>query len=416
MKGTASKGILSAAGLAIVFGRLLLPTGAAVVGDEPIQLPPDATVRWASSGGGWRSMLANVGFVRAFERAGLINEDGCVFTAASFTSGASWFGAQLFFSEPFFARVIGDDKTADDVYNLSKEWLDSYRNYLDDNASLFCEALSLFGLLRFTFVLAIVTDGCNTFVQPPWVEFVEGMLESASNHVYSDENFASRQMDSSTKVSSLRNTIFMVQTALSESSRYGQGINKRYSFVSVSGKERALAVPVPVQYTVTSKSTSFRYGVEGGQKLVTSTAAGQRWFSFPLWKDWYGYSTKEQGNVFSQRTLDGESLQPFKPPFNDGKATVSQVTAASSSALASFSGSVPSFLFHHYSVALADAGNFIAQIPVYLELTHNYLNPMFFNNAVCTDSDGVCSGGDTGAYGLCRCSGSLIGPSRRAAD
>ena len=338
-------------------------------------------------------MVTNFGYVRAFERAGLFDKDGSIFEAMSFNSGASWFATQFFYSQKFFDRLVGDDKTADDVRDFSLEWLNSYGDYLDEQSRTVCSALSGFGLVSF---LGILSDACNVGLQAPWYDFISGMLEFTASNVYDDAGFSDRELDPASRVPALQDVNFMVQMGLSEGARYGGGVLKRNSFVSTAGADRTFAVPIPVQYAVTDTSASFRYGVNPGDTLVTSNEPGRPWLVFRDWTEWYGFPATGISDIYSQHAVDQSTVQPFKAPFNDGEANVGQIASSSSSNLAAFSGSVPTFLYHHYSLASAGAGfNIFGRIRFYFEAVFNYVNPTFFNNAICTQAPGEC-GADSG--------------------
>ena len=346
---------------------------------------PDATVRWASSGGGWRSMVTNFGYIHAFEKAGLISATDSAFTAASFNSGASWFASQLFYSDNFFNRVIGVEP--DDIFDLSTAWLDDYQQYLGTTSTFLCDLLS--------FLPSGISATCNTAFQGSWYEFIQGMLESAATNVYDDSGFSTRVMSSAARTSALGDTNLMIQTGLSEASRYRASpvFARRNSFITTDGAANVLAVPLSAQYTVTSSDTSFRYGIEDGESLMTCNAPGQRFFSFGDWDDWYRHPAEGNTDIFSQRSVDTCNLQAFTEPFG-GEVTVAQATSSSSANLASRSGSVPTFLFHHYSVGLSDATGFMGTILTTIQAVFEHGFGPFFENAICSQAPLDCGPSD----------------------
>jgi len=88
---------------------------------------PAPTLRWASTGGGWRSQFACVGFANLFQKLNIISK----FSAISTTSGASWFSTQLFYSQQFYDRVVNaNDSQA--LYDFVVEWMDAYKQMLVD--------------------------------------------------------------------------------------------------------------------------------------------------------------------------------------------------------------------------------------------------------------------------------------------
>ena len=79
-------------------------------------------LRWSASGGGWRAMVANMGFANLFQHAGLLGNDSSSFTAISTNSGGSWFSTQFFYSPEFFAHVMGD---ADQLSEYVESWMNA---------------------------------------------------------------------------------------------------------------------------------------------------------------------------------------------------------------------------------------------------------------------------------------------------
>ena len=88
-------------------------------------------LRWASTGGGWRSQFACVGFANLFAQSGLFAQDGgetsssSAFSAISTTSGASWFSTQLFYSNQFYRRVV-HARDGQELYDFVVQWMDAY--------------------------------------------------------------------------------------------------------------------------------------------------------------------------------------------------------------------------------------------------------------------------------------------------
>ena len=87
-----------------------------------------STLRWASTGGGWRSQFACVGFANLFSTQLDIMSK---FSAISTTSGASWFSTQLFYSQQFYDRVI-NAKDSQALYDFVVQWMDAYGQMLTD--------------------------------------------------------------------------------------------------------------------------------------------------------------------------------------------------------------------------------------------------------------------------------------------
>jgi hypothetical protein len=85
------------------------------------------TLRWASTGGGWRSQFACVGFANLFGQLDIMSK----FSAISTTSGASWFSTQLFYSQQFYDGVV-DAEDSQALYDFVVEWMNAYSQMLTE--------------------------------------------------------------------------------------------------------------------------------------------------------------------------------------------------------------------------------------------------------------------------------------------
>ena len=106
-----------------------------------------STLRWASTGGGWRSQFACVGLANLFSQPKL--DILTKFGAISTTSGASWFSTQLFYSQQFHDQVTTEDSK--ELYEFVVQWMDAYKQMLIDaiesedmiNPDSFCNVTDL---------------------------------------------------------------------------------------------------------------------------------------------------------------------------------------------------------------------------------------------------------------------------------
>jgi len=89
---------------------------------------PSPTLRWASTGGGWRSQMACIGFANLFSKLDIISK----FSAISTTSGASWFSTQLFYSQQFYDRVVNAEDSQS-LHDFVVQWMVAYKQMLVDN-------------------------------------------------------------------------------------------------------------------------------------------------------------------------------------------------------------------------------------------------------------------------------------------
>jgi len=314
-------------------------------------LAPDAMVtagddmRWASSGGGWRSMVADMAYANLLQRAGIFTDKDSSFSAISTNSGGSWFSTQFFFSDDFYDIVTKDDP--EDLKNFVTQWMISYYDYQKEfpkNDECKIPGSDVIPALN------TLEAYCNIFADDDgsWAEFVEGMLAQASTEAYDDPDFSTKTTRSDQRVNPLRNTDLLIQSSLAPLSRNREDDMFVYispsSDCSVDGDVCVYAVPIALQYVVNGTGQSYVYGV-GSEKLEARAETNAPLnFSMDDYQEYYLYPGTN-GEVFTgvnpQRVPDGPTK--FQEPFG-GLPTTSQIAAASSATIGDLSGLVPSVL------------------------------------------------------------------------
>ena len=81
---------------------------------------------WAENGGGFRAMVANMGYANVFAKAGLITETSSMFKSVSTNSASTWFISQFFYSNKYFQRTLAPDPQ--DLYDFVLEWMESFKS------------------------------------------------------------------------------------------------------------------------------------------------------------------------------------------------------------------------------------------------------------------------------------------------
>jgi len=389
-------GRIFATGAAVATGLLLAHP--AVIAATP------GPYRWASTGGGWRAMVADMGFANLFHQAGLIGgqqqQDGAAFSAISVTSGACWFGTQFFYSQNFYSKTV--EGTADDLKDFVVEWMGTYLNYTEtagildgiddptleflgpfDDIDVIKELLSVLKLLEAT--------------QGDWAGFIADMLAMASTLSYDDPGFATRKANSANRIDALKEVDLIAQTTLTPQSR-----NRTLeSLVNLgpNDSDQVYAVVLPVTYSVGSASLDPEGagfvigGGEGTLPLNTYVGQAEKDFSYKDYKGYYLYpgtggsiltgnilkarkpkkkkmmmamkpkkammtmkpkmtaTSKKVGNMgkryirglrgFKGKKRAGTAASLLRPPFG-GDPTTAQIAAISSAAAGGFSPLIPS--------------------------------------------------------------------------
>ena len=296
----------------------------------------EAILSWSSTGGGWRSMVACMGFANLFQQSSLLSPmQPSPFAAISTVSGSSWFSTQLFYSSDFYNATVLS--TPDELYDFVTEWFDSYAS-LSKNATEYeaCEELYEAGngtVDNNTKAL------CNMAIQykGDWAGFIEDMLNNAAIKAFNDEEFISKIMDSDGRLSPLKSTDLFIVTGLVPTSRGSFGT----VYLGPDNSDELYTVMIPAAYVVQDTSVDFWYGVPSPPKAYSSNASSGN-FSFSNW-DKYNLFPQNGSATISNTMGAKEGLEKFfRDPFGGGATTVAGPAAASSALLGYYSGLVPS--------------------------------------------------------------------------
>jgi hypothetical protein len=309
-------------------------------------------LRWASSGGGWRSMISNMGYANIFAQAGIIDpvRGRCNFTAASFNSGGTWFATQFFYSPMFFEKVIDVNATA--VREFVLDWLKSYKSMLIKNRRL----RPFHSSLAFDFE----SDSLREFVENcgslSWAEFIEEMFRTASTD-YGDPGFVNRRMTSENRVPTMKATDLFAQMALAASSRIDKRLQRSVdlNYIGFNKSDKILAVPLGVQYAVKANQTFFQFAVpKENLPLKTFWARGPRVLRYRDWSNFPLYPPSPNATFYAATIPSHSGTGVLAPPFRGDGPLVTQIAASSSAALSQYAASTPSLLAQYSSIKKYD--------------------------------------------------------------
>jgi hypothetical protein len=322
-------------------------------------------IRWASSGGGWRSMVVNMAFANVFARAALMDSNQSRFTAISSTSGGSWFTTQLFFSPTFYNQVVSNSTSI--TYNFIVEWLQSYQDFIDGiPRSPACFLIS--PLEKRTF-LADASTFCDVldFYNSSYAYFIDGMLRQAATN-YGDPSFPDRKVTSANRVLALQNTDLYIQTSVAANARYSLTTNGNanpisdINFVGPSNAgNNVFSIPLATQFVVQQNASFFQYAVEPSQLPLrahwsTDLVSTQRF----RYEDWYGYYVKDptttSASIYASPRPRTNFSSVLSVPFNGNDPNVVQIAAPSSAFLSGFASGLPSILAQLLASRLQNRG------------------------------------------------------------
>mmetsp|Transcript_28865 Transcript_28865/g.53297 ORF Transcript_28865/g.53297 Transcript_28865/m.53297 type:complete len:632 (+) Transcript_28865:145-2040(+) len=358
-----------------------------------------ATLRWASTGGGWRAQFACIGFANLFGQLDILSK----FSAISTTSGATWFLTQLFYSKEFYDRVVlAEDSQL--LYDFVVDWMNAYSNMLDnaiqdgDTMELdhtVCNHLTESGDEK---KKQLLSDLCSTLVyfDGDWAAFVEDMLVSAAKS-YGDLDFGNKMAGSDNRLDVFKETDLLIQSALVPNSRIRDGKDNDTAVYIGSSPTAIYTVPISAAYVVNASGTAYRYSTEslqGDMTVKTSQTASEH--SFSDWEDFYLYPA-ENGTV----EIEGESHTKstnsdiFSEAFGGGASSIIQVAAISSAAAGTKSPLVPSVFTQDFSIErypIEQEGN-IARLKAFdLKVARVYNQTLLDKFAVCSQWQSVASG------------------------
>ncbi|GKY95004.1 hypothetical protein MPSEU_000465000 [Mayamaea pseudoterrestris] len=361
------------------------------------------TLFWSSTGGGWRSMVADMGFANVFGRAGLINATSSAFQSISTNSGASWFALQFFYSPIFFDKTLASSSIELGIFVT--QWMLAYQRIFKDvpndpNCGFGADNLlqQLFG------------EECDLFVyfQGDWANFTQTMFQAVSAG-YGDEGLADRLATSEDRVSALQSTNLMIQMVLAANSRVPpkqNGTNAAggtMAYLGPASQDNTIyTAPITLQYTVTDDSADYFKAapdeitnVYNGPAIVNATLSAYR--PFYLYPPPANASVTVSTSTLQQTPTLAGQMRAF---FGGDAPTLNQLAAPSSAAVGAFSGLVPSVMAQLNSVALhairtdnetgTSAKQFI--LNVYRKgLSQLYNSELAYDVAVCSQWPKPCT-------------------------
>lgn len=356
-------------------------------------------IRWAMSGGGWRSLFSNIGFLNTFRYSGLLDLEKQTFhiSAVSTNSGSTWLLVQMAYSQIFFQKAVPPKNNTNDVYQFIIDWLNSLRIFFNDNYpangklnqqnrnnSTMLEICKLISPLNMqqspllgyeTFCLFFSRINFN------WANLIDEMFLYASTIAYNDTNFKDMIMNETNRIPIFQNTDLYAQIAVLPVSKIVPPstttsptsplltilqrlldifrIDNRTSstnLLSYIGPKNidnsVFTVPIPSQYIVTSNGSRFVYAIKQSMlpfQVYTGPAPNR--FRFSDWESHYLYNENyNNGSIITEVPYDAiNNKQSFIDPF-DGVGTVTQIAAASSASLSDNTGAIPAFVAQRLSV------------------------------------------------------------------
>ena len=264
---------------------------------------------------------------------------------------ASWYSAQLFYSQPFFDATV--TSSPDELRSFVELWLDSYANLTASKAS---------NITSICQDLPDVDDGnlisiCEVVIAygGDWAAFVEDMLYEASV-AFGDAEFVTRSAIAEGRITPLQDTDLLTQTDMTPTGRVvNEGSEDTYVYVGPSA-DLYYTTPIPAAYVVNSEETRWWIGKAGSQLLVSNPKStdNSTGFEFSDWSSFYLYPPGGDATTTNSRTdAFGRPIllaKPFQEPFS-GATSVVQAAATSSALLGSFSGLAPSVFSQSLSLA-----------------------------------------------------------------
>ena len=389
-------------------------------------------LRWASTGGGWRSQFACVGFANLFAQSGLFVKDGgeqsssSAFSAISTTSGASWFSTQLFYSNQFYRRVV-HAQDGQELYDFVVQWMDAYldatlkvirdareiSNITPDFVERTCNVTGLGG----GEYIELLADFCAivVYLDGDWALFVDKMIAAAAES-YGDDELGTKLASSDNRIEPLRQTDLLVQSALVPNARIrtkARGTGEATADTSEdaivyvgpshrnSEKNRIYSAPISAVYVVNATGTNYHYSTQlMNDELVVHNSKTSSQHSFTDWEDFHLYPAPngtleiDGAKVLGDDTGDSNAGDRFSPAFGGGDSTVIQVAAISSAAAGTFSPLVSSLFTHGLSAqrhAIVSEEGGIGRLKTFERaVARLYRLPILDKIAVCSQWPNKC--------------------------
>lgn len=295
--------------------------------------------RWASTGGGWLAMSADMAFANVFAQAGVIDDTSSAFTAVSTESGGTWFSTQFFYSPQFHSNVTGS--SPDQLSAFLTQWMRSYAKISSDiKGNPICSLLATRGL-------SDLISLCNVLVdfEGNWANFVDAMMRQVSED-YGDSGFVDRAATPENRVTAMSETDLYIQMLLAANSRLaGSGSTNEGSYFGPSGTEynnEVFSVPLTFQYSISDNNTQYySSGPTKNLEIDIYTGEMSNEMGFPNGTmAQYGLYPEPASTLIgapSDSTKAGSMPLPF-----GGEPNIVQLASASSAAAAALSPLIPS--------------------------------------------------------------------------
>ena len=384
-----------------VLVQLALAILVVIGSSEKAQAAQDYDLIWSSTGGGWRSMVADMAVANLLGQVGVLTPSSSDLSSISTNSGASWFSLQFFYSPVFFNRTL--TSSPNELGQFVREWMQSYESMFANVPNDPTCGISGSGeyLLR-----QFLGDECDIFVYfgGDWANFTQVMIETVSEG-FGDAGLADRPAGFDNRVEALQSTNLMIQLVLAANSRVVEtdGNVSTTSYLGPASQDRRLYTsPMTVQYTVTDVSTEFH--IVGEDTLSVYTGLSSVNFSFIDYRPFYLYPPPRNASLTIPTLAVSErptKAGQMREPFGGTIPTINQVAGPSSAALGGLSGLVPSLMAQLNSVALrsirtdntTDSSSRKFIVSAYLDGLGQLYNSELVNNvAVCSQWPEPCTG------------------------
>lgn len=298
---------------------------------------------WATSGGGFCSLVASMGYAHAFYRAGLISDTSSKFNLWSSNSGGAWFQLQFLYSQEFFDRILAE--TPEQVGAFAVEWLTAFAlgfAEATNSSSPHPGCATIIQLAALAPELAPLEVLCTEFAPLDWdyASLIQNMLEDTSS-LYGDPSLSQRALSPENRVAAMQETDFYVQIALATNSRINT--NKTVFLGPANELARDYALPLPMLYAVKDVEAFYAYAVDDVElPFRTLPTQSSDTINTTDWVDFYLFPPPSNAGQFSATQRDSlEGSGTFRRPFGAQEPSVAQIAAATSSASAQIAPSAP---------------------------------------------------------------------------
>ena len=320
---------------------------------------------WSTSGGGWRSMVAQSAYAQVFSNLGILDTkeassdndiDRPRIRVMAGTSGSDWFIAQFAFSENYYKAVV--DGSPASLAQFTQDWMDAYAT-TQANIPPTCgilQELCDMGASSGPLSEVAALFPLSKFYNWSWPNIVYAMFNATSNSVYDDSEFVSVKASSQTKLSTLDGVDICFHTSLLPNARAYDANTITYLAQDYTNISSSYTVPLPYDYCVGDTTTTWLpesfpggnvYNLNRNESFANSNVVK----GFPM------YPPKASDGLFvtPQRDKDTNetdvvslSPQDMSLPFGDDP-TALQLSVAASSAMGCISEGVASFFAQGFS-------------------------------------------------------------------